>query len=364
MGDDMKLQHWRHRVSAALGGLAAITAMVLAVSHSAKAADDDQYRIPLKLFGGFEIEGGIGACHFALWQRDKDPETDKYAYLFYMDFDGDGAPMPARLEVGSDVLQLDELVRDGTRIAGMAVHSLYATPDRDVRVHIEVQDATDEGGVTRIDKASIYVTQSGKLPFRANAKGIFGCPEAGKGKAAEVASAGWSGPEGLPVSPPRLLDAPSEIPAELRSQIRQYAADDCDLDGFHGWSGAVYPINENFLLWEAPCFSGPYQASSVFGITQNPPQDWAEVLSLPNPPGLEGNSNYGAMNAKIDPAAGLLRVTALNRGTGDCGVHQVFRLIDGPGEVLEFELLEYREKIDCDGIASAPEAWPLAYRNY
>ncbi|WP_417668213.1 DUF1176 domain-containing protein [Roseibium sp.] len=351
----------------ALATVAALTVL----AGSAKAAEENPYKIPLKLFGEFEINGGLARCHFALWQHNRDPGTDKYAYLFYMPFDADGAPLPARLEIGSKVLSLDELVRDGSHAAGMAVHALYATPDRQTRAHIEVLEAAQEDGYTRIDRATLYVTRSGKVPFQARARGQFGCPggprsakAADPAPAAERAAAGWSGPRGIPVGAAQMLGDISEVPAELRKQMRAYAMDDCDVDGFFPWGGAKYVVNENYLLWEVPCFSGAYQAASAFGVTQNPPQGWAELLTLPNPPGLEGQQNYAAMNAQIVPGDGLLKITALSRGTGDCGVYQVHRLIDGPGEVLEFELLDYRDKYDCDGNVTVPEAWPLAYRSY
>ncbi len=39
-------------------------------------------------------------------------------------------------------------------------------------------------------------------------------------------------------------------------------------------------------------------------------------------------------------------------------------LIDGPGEVLELELLLLREKSDCDKTVTEPEDWPLIYQSY
>ncbi len=157
----------------------------------------------------------------------------------------------------------------------------------------------------------------------------------------------------------------SEIPAVLRRQMRDYASDACDIDGQFAWSGARYVINDYYLMWQIPCFQGAYQGSGVFAVTQNPPQDWGELLTLPNPPGLEGNQNYSAMNAKVLGPPGHIETTEFGRGAGDCGVYQVFRLIDGPGEVLELELLEYREKIDCDGKVSdpTPGLWPTRHNS-
>ncbi len=365
----MKMGEFWKRAACALGFAGLIYA---SGASSPAAADDDAYKIPLKLFGEFEIAGGLASCHYALWQHNRDPGADKYAYLFYMPFDSDGAPQPARVEVGKNVLALDELLRDGEWIAGMAKNSLYATRDRETRVHIEVLEAEDVGNHTRIDRATVYVVQSGKIPFQARARGTFGCAglSAGDEESAAapapptVPAGGWAGPAGIPFGAPRMLADMSEVPAALRQTMRDYASDDCDVDGSFAWAGARYVVNENYLLWEVPCTMGAYQGSSVFGVTQNPARDWAELLTLPNPPGLEGQQNYAAMSADVLPGQGIIKMTALSRGAGDCGVHQVHRLTDGPGEVLEFELLEYRDKYDCDGNATAPENWPLAYQSY
>nr|WP_244318570.1 DUF1176 domain-containing protein [Roseibium hamelinense] len=146
--------------------------------------------------------------------------------------------------------------------------------------------------------------------------------------------------------------------------MHEFASYDCSLDVEPPWAGARHIVNSNYILWEQPCFLGPYQASSAFVVTQNPPQNWAEVLTFPNPPGLEGEQVYGAMNAEVDHANGLVRATQFGRGLRDCGSHAIYRLTDGPGEVLDFELLEYRDKPECDGLETDPVNWPLVYQAY
>ncbi len=43
-------------------------------------------------------------CAFALWQRDRDPVKDKYAYVFY-----DGPPLPALVKIGKNVIELEKV---------------------------------------------------------------------------------------------------------------------------------------------------------------------------------------------------------------------------------------------------------------
>ncbi|NVK35653.1 MAG: DUF1176 domain-containing protein [Rhodobacteraceae bacterium] len=344
-----------------------VALLTLAAMSPAQALASDATKIPLKLFGETEIDGGLATCRLALWQHNRDPQSDSYAYVLHASLGSDGSAAPARIEIGDDPFYPEELMRSNARINGVAKHFLFATTDRATRVHIEVMEASDESSYISIERARAYFIQSNKVPFSVKVKGIYGCPESDETVASADStpqSPTWNGPLGIPIGPGKMLDDASEVPTALTEQLYQYASDACFFDEPFHWAGARYTVNENYLLWELPCTQGAYQGASVFGITQNPPNDWAEVLTVPNPPALEGNQNYGIMNPMIDNAKGLIRSTALNRGAGDCGVHQVLRLIDGPGEVLELELLEYRDKYECDGKATAPETWPLAYSAY
>lgn len=345
----------------------AAVAIGLGGFQAANAADED-VEIPLKLFGKEDIEQGITRCRFSIWQGNRDPEADRYAYLLHANMDeGDASLGPARLKIGKTVHTLYELVSGGEPIDGMAPQFLFATKDRKVTVHVELEEVSFSGEQFLIDDASLTVFQSGKVPFVANAKGVSGCSSQGTAAAkAETSSASVADgiPAGIPIGQETYLNDSSEVPYVLTQLMEQYASDDCDVGGYSPWAGARYVINENYLLWQLPCFSGAYQGSGVFAVTQNPARDWGDLLTLPNPPSLEGNQNYAAMNADVDGPNGLIKTTELNRGVGDCGVYQVFRLIDGPGEVLELELMQFREKTNCDGNATAPESWPLAYQSY
>ena len=68
-------------------------ALGLGASHPAAAQEP---AIDLKLFGKHEIEGGLSTCHLAFWQSNKNPDTDKYAYLIYMPYDQNGMPTHKR----------------------------------------------------------------------------------------------------------------------------------------------------------------------------------------------------------------------------------------------------------------------------
>lgn len=339
-------------------------ALLAGAAQTARASDEDT-RIALKLFGTRDLENGLSACRFSLWQDDRDPETDRYAYLFHAGSGDGGYSGPARLKIGDTVHQLYELASGGST-AGIDRHYLFASNDREVRVHIDLRAADPAGESVRIRDAVMTVIQKGKVPFVATAKGMRGCVEA---QAASASSSGQPDrpapglPNGLPIGRQTLLDDMSQLPPVLVQLVRDQTGDACDVDGFHAWGGARYVINDYYLLWEVPCITAAYQGASVLAVTQNPPQGWGNLLTLPGAPGVRGEP-YQAMNADILGPKGLIRTTVLDRGIGDCGRHSVHRLIDGPGEVLELELLEFREKSTCDGVESLPSDWPLVYRSY
>lgn len=332
-------------------------------------ADEDDTRIALKLFGKKDIESGIGTCRFSLWQDDRDPEADRYAYLFHVNSGDRGYAGPAQVKIGEKTHQLFELAAGGAASNDVANHYFYASDDRDVRVHIEIRNAGQSGEDNRIGDAVMTVIQKGKVPFVAIAKGVLGCGGRQTEQTASAAPAYQPEtrapglPNGIPIGRQTLLNDMSELPPVLIQLMREQTGDECDVDGYHAWGGARYVINDYYLLWEVPCISAAYQAASVLAVTENPPRGWGNLLTLPNPPGIAGE-DYQAMNADVLGPKGLIRTTALSRGVGDCGRYRVHRLIDGPGEVLELELLEYREKSDCDGIDMAPKEWPLVYQSY
>jgi len=346
-------------------GAVATASCVVCGAPAASAAEDD-IKVALKLFGTQDIENGLSSCRFSLWQDDRDPATDRYAYLFHVNSGDRDYAGPARLKIGDTVHQLYELASGGHATDGVSGHYLFASNDRDVRVHIELLEGTPDGDGYRIEDALMTVIQKGKVPFVAVAKGARGCVGA---ETASVAASAQPDrlapglPNGIPIGRQTLLDDMSQLPPVLLQLVRDQAGDACDVDGFHAWGGARYVINDYYLLWEVPCFSGAYQAATVLAVTQNPPQGWGNLLTLPKPPGV-GGEDYQAMNADILGPKGLIRTTALNRGIGDCGNYSVHRLVDGPGEVLELELLESREKNNCDGVEMLPSDWPLVYQSY
>lgn len=352
-------------------------AMGLGASHPVVA---EEASIDLKLFGKHEIDGGLATCHLAFWQSNKDPQTDKYAYLLYMPYDQDGMPTKAVIEVGKERIALVESARGDINLPSRLGYRLYSSDDSATHVILEIKEAAEDGSLVKVAKAQVTVVREELPPFVASAKGVIGCPAAASVAAAEPAapapteqataavsapaadpSSPYAGPDGLPLGPAVLLNATTEVPAAVRQEIATYAPDACSEPETLAYPGQRYALADNFILWEVPCFLGAYQGTSIFAITQDPPGDWATMLSLPNPPALEGENNAQMMNPEVQPSRGIFATTEVARGEGDCGTYRIFRLMDAPGETFEFQLMEYREKIECDGVQSEPSSWPLQF---
>lgn len=330
--------------------------------------------IDLKLFGKHEIEGGLSTCHLAFWQSNKDPETDKYAYLIYMPYDKDGVQLQAVVEIGKEKIALNESARGDFDPPSRLGYRLYSSVDHETHVLMRIEEAVVTGSLQTIGKATVTVVRPDLPPFVARAKGVIGCPgepapETTAAPAEQVSDEGaaaggpspYAGPVGLPLAPPVLLASTGDVPQAVRKEIATYAPDQCSEPDTLAYPGQRYGLSGSFILWEVPCFLGAYQGTSIFAITQDPPSDWATMLSLPNPPALEGENNAQMMNPEVFAEKGVFLSTSLGRGEGDCGTYQVFRLMDAPGETFEFQLMEYREKIECDGVQSEPSEWPLQF---
>lgn len=353
-------------------------ALALAVTAPNPVVADDA-SIDLKLFGRHEIEGGLSTCHLAFWQSNRDPETDQYAYLIYMPYDENGMPTRAMIEIGKERIALTESARGDFDPPPQLGYRLYSSADHATHVLVRIEEAVVTGSLQTIGKAQVTVVREDLPPFVAGAKGVIGCPGPSSVSLSDVPAApaeqppvasmpsasapasSYAGPDGLSLGPAVLLTAASEVPDPVRNEIATYAPDQCSDPEMLAYPGQRYALAESFILWEVPCFLGAYQGTSIFAITQDPPGDWATMLSLPNPPALEGENNAQMMNPEVLPSRGLFVTTEVGRTEGDCGVYRVFRLMDAPGETFEFQLMEYREKIACDGVQSEPSSWPLQF---
>ncbi|MEM6665803.1 MAG: DUF1176 domain-containing protein [Pseudomonadota bacterium] len=123
-----------------------------------------------------------------------------------------------------------------------------------------------------------------------------------------------------------------------------------------------YTWNDVYALYEIPCYLAAYNASSIFVITEDLGGDvYARVLDFFLPPNRGGGAEQEISNPTFAINTGILSSFHLGRGTGDCGTYQKHQLHEVEGEIVTWELLEYREKEDCDGVETAITDYPLVW---
>ncbi|WP_346912919.1 hypothetical protein [uncultured Roseibium sp.] len=149
----------------------AISAVMVSAPVTPAHAQEDGTDIDLKLFGTKDLPSNSTGCHFALWQANRDPATDKYAYLFYLPFSEDGAPLKARMKIGDEFIELYEIAQSQEdTVGGLPRHFAYRSDKPRYRVLIELLKVGDAGSMAPVTEADIYVVRSKKFPFLAGAK--------------------------------------------------------------------------------------------------------------------------------------------------------------------------------------------------
>lgn len=161
-------------------------------------------------------------------------------------------------------------------------------------------------------------------------------------------------------------------PPDIAQEVWQYLSDERQKFGLCGdhmdvgtsqSNSEVYQVGDQKYLVQLLCFMAAYQGSyqyvlyesSVNGIQVVPlslsmfqtddsgqlvRQDIEQVGGLPT----------------FDPGTQKLTIFTKARGVGDCGSYAQYQWKGN-----EFELLEYRAKLDCDGQSVAPETYPQIY---
>lgn len=322
------------------------------VALGSPALADDTNDIDLKLFGENVIQGWDG-CRLGLWQRNRNPDEDRYAYVLFAPIP-DGEALPAWVKIGDDIIEVAQ--RDiGSADTGMLEpFRLYRDSENKLTVMMEVFDQTRTGEGIEIADARLTFLRNDKFPFAIRVKGLNGCP--GTGNNTDNADLGAD--SRLSLGAPVGFDSLDSVPAPVLRAIAAEASD-CEPETTTGYSSA-YSISDEMTLWEVPCNLYASRGSSVFAVSWTYYPDHASILLFPAPPGMNIADYAGLMNATVDPATATVTSYSLDRG-GDCGSFDKFQLIVAEGETVEFKLVEFREKTVCDGVETDPANFPLVY---
>lgn len=322
----------------------------------------DDGKLDLKLFDKAEVDRSKG-CSVALWQSNRDPDRDRYAFIFSEALTGQNhARQPARIKVGERILPMTR-VAIGGKVGGYGLYpyQLYKLGEGDGFAVLELKLGEIEGETVEIEGGTLTVTMAGRQQARVTVKGGAGCmtapvaaPPPATPPAVSAAAAAPSNPGGnfsrYTVKPAQL---PRSLPATLKSRFG------CDPEMLKaGVTG--FQMSEESAIWELPCQSFNIQANAVYALVYLPePTQNLRFLSFKAPPGKKRTSAPAElMSPQWDVKTRTVTGTALGRSEGDCGVYERHRV----GADGEFVLVEYREKVACDGKPAKPEQFPLVYR--
>lgn len=329
--------------------------------------------IDLKLFEASEVDRSKG-CSVALWQANRDPDKDRFAYIFTEDLHGKShARDVARIKIGGAAVPIRRIAVGGkTEGYDLYEHQLYKMVEGDGYVVLDLKFGALEGEAVEIESGKLMVTILGKQAFRASVKGSAGCmtppvdppkiappkiaapkiatpalpPKAASMTTSALAATASPGPqmfERYPVDPRHVSRGFTQ---EVRKKFK------CDPAMMKtGITG--FQLSEESAIWQIPCERAAYQSTAVFALVYVPaPEKQHEFLAMPGPPGHKRTSDPGVlMNPKWDLKTRTVTSIALGRAAGDCGVLERYRVTPEG----QFALVEYREKPNCDGVPTRPE---------
>lgn len=328
-------------------------------AQSPAPAKPDETKLDLKLFEKAEVDRSKG-CSVALWQANRDPDKDRYAFIFSEALSGQNhARQPARIKVGEKILPMTR-VAIGGKVGGYGLYpyQLYRLGEGDGFAVLDLKLGEIEGEAVEIESGTLTVSMAGKQQARVPVKGGAGCmtaPAAAPPLAAPPATA--AAPASLDGIFSRYAVRPAQIPRTLPATLKSRFG--CDPEMLKtGVTG--FQMSEESAIWELPCQRFNIQANAVYALVYLPePAQNLRFLSFKAPPGKKRTSAPAElMSPAWDVKTRTVTGTALGRSEGDCGVYERHR-VNAEGD---FVLVEYREKEACDGKTVKPEQFPLVYR--
>ncbi|MCZ8259424.1 MAG: hypothetical protein O9333_04765 [Beijerinckiaceae bacterium] len=344
-------------------GLAAGTALAQAPAAPAK--------VDLKLFDRAEIDRSKG-CTFVLWQDDRDPDKDRYAYLFIETLGRNHVRENARIKVGDTVLSFRRIAVGGAKEFGYKTFpsALYRMDKEDSFLIMDLKLEDSPGEVVDVVGGTMTVIRPKLPPFIAEVKGNAGCntpaapapaPKAQAPAPAPVAAAPAPASRAPALSPPAMFEKypvrPGSVPARLRNEAIKSIG--CN-DKLTRLPVIGYSLSEESAIWEITCneYAGD-TPSKIFALVYTPdPGKQYTILKPPIPKGKQRQGNIAELlDVKWDMRARIVTASYIE-GNGACGMYERHQL----AEDGNFVLLEYREKIDCGGKPMKASEFPLVYR--
>jgi hypothetical protein len=333
-----------------------LTAALLLGTAPAIAQSAAQPEIDLKLFEKAEVDRSKG-CSVVLWQANRDPVTDKFAYLFTEVLTGQNhARQPARIKIAGQVVTLTRVATGGKSTGyGLYPYQLYKLSGPDDFVVLELKLAAEDGESVDVDSGTMSIIMKGRQVFRASVKGNAGCYTAAAAPAKRTeAPAPNNDMAGMFE---RYAVRPQQVPAALRAAAaKQFGCEAKVLQG----AVTGFQMSEESAIWQIPCGDYGGSKSAVFALVYltDPTKNYG-FIPFKFPKGQNRNlGDHAMMEPKWDLKARIVSSTYTEGNGKDCGSVERHRVTAEGG----FQLIELKAREQCDGKAVGAENFPVVFK--
>jgi hypothetical protein len=337
-----------------------IAAAVFLAPTAALAQSNAQPEVDLKLFETPEIDRSKG-CTVALWQSNREPDKDKFAYVFTEVLTGKNhARQPARIKIAGQVVMLTRVATGGKATGyGLFPYQLYKMAGADDFVVLDLKLADEQGEAVDIESGTMSIIMKGRQVFRASVKGGAGCNTSA---AAEPAAKRTEAP--TPVTNndmagmfERYAVRKEQVPrAMLQAAAKQFGCEPKTM------AGAVtgFQMSEESAIWQLPCGDYGTTKSAVFALVYvTDPAKQYSFIPFKFPKGVNRNLGDNAMmEPKWDIKARMVTSTYTEGNGKDCGSVERHRVTAEGG----FQLVELKSRDQCDSKNIGAENFPVVFK--
>lgn len=312
-------------------------------------------KIDLKLFETAEVDRSKG-CTFVLWQDNRSPDKDRYAYAFAETLGRNHVREASRVKVGSEVLTFRRVAVGGAKEFGYKTfpYQLYKMDKEDSFLILDLKLEDEPGEVVDVTGGTLTIVRPKLPPFALSVKGNAGCnTPAAAGKSVAPAK---SNAADVPGMFEKYAVRPATVPAAVKRAAKQkfQCADKAMAGPVNG-----YQMSEESALWEIPCELNGGQMAHIYAHVYIP--DPASQYTFRTFEAPKGKSRIGTPDTLAGPVWDLKTRTVTSvtlEGVGDCGIYERHRVTSEGA----FTLVEFREKTKCDGKKMPPKDFPLVFR--
>lgn len=352
---------------AVLRNAAALVALVAMMGHPGAQTQNPPPappKIDLKLFEKPEVDRSKG-CSFVLWQDDRDPEKDRFAYVFSEVLGRNHVRENARVKIGGEVLGFRRVAVGGAKEFGYKTFpsALYKAEKDYSFLIFDLKLEDSPGEVTDVTGGTMTVIRPKFPPFVVGVKGNAGCntPAAPAPNRTETPAALPGPVSNAALVPPAIFDKFAIAGNRIPTRMRQEAAKKFNCKDSELRKGAVgYSLSEESALWELNCSERMWGRSKIFALVYMPaPARQFTFQEFAVPKGKQRQTAPEEIIAPQWDVKSRILTSLATEGNGkDCGSYERHQLT----ETGAFELIEYREKTMCDGKVVNPREWPLVFQ--